>query len=247
MATLHDLQARIVDKETAGIFRALVAAMEFAVAAYAKTGRLEFPPKFNEDMARALGDLWATSITVTGHNVIDSLNFTLGVKQDGLFEEVLADYIARFGAEAVAQITDTTRVQLQRLIEAGINEGLTNDEIVENMREAIPSIGRTRATIITRTETHSASGFANRSVAKSTGLELTKEWISVEDARTRDGIDGDVFNHRIMNGVTIPIDDEYQVPTKFGTTESVTFPGDPKASAGNRINCRCVEGYSVVE
>lgn len=246
MANLHDLQDRIVDAGTAGIYRALVDAMEFAATAYGATGKVAFPARFNEDMGKALGDLWSKSVIFTGNNVIDDLNFTLGLKQDGLFEEVLAEYLARYGAAAVAQITDTTRIQINRLIEAGINEGLTGEQIVANMHEAIPVISQFRARVITRTEVHSSSGYANRAVAKSTGLELEKEWVSVQDHRTRDAVDGEVFNHRDMNGVTIPVDDEYQVPTKYGTTEAIMFPGDPKASAGNRINCRCVESYAVV-
>ena len=46
--------------------------------------------------------------------------------------------------------------------------------------------------------------------AKTTGLELAKEWVSVEDSRTRDFGEGDgvveVRPERAMNGQTVDMD-----------------------------------------
>jgi hypothetical protein len=46
-----------------------------------------------------------------------------------------------------------------------------------------------------------------------------------------------------MNGVTVPLDEPFAVPTKYGTTENLMFPGDPDGSAANIIGCRCGQVY----
>ena len=60
-----------------------------------------------------------------------------------------------------------------------------------------------------------------------------KEWISVQDDRTRDA-------HLLMDGVVIPIEDKFEVPaTSQSEGAFMDYPGDASAPAGLVVNCRC--------
>ena len=85
-----------------------------------------------------------------------------------------------------------------------------------------------------------ATAAANNSslvVSETSNLVYDKVWIATEDYRTR-RIPEDAFSHYAMNGVVVPVDEPFTVPSKTGG-EQVMFAGDPKGSAGNIINCRC--------
>jgi hypothetical protein len=69
------------------------------------------------------------------------------------------------------------------------------------------------------------------------GIVLDKIWISATDNRTRK-LPQNKFDHYAMNGVRIPKNEYFEVPT-LGGSEKLEFAGDPKGSAGNVINCRC--------
>ena len=60
-----------------------------------------------------------------------------------------------------------------------------------------------------------------------------KEWISVQDDRTRD-------SHLIMDGTVIPITDKFEVPAMDNVDGAyMEYAGDPSAPAGQVCNCRC--------
>jgi hypothetical protein len=167
--------------------------------------------------------------------------------EDGFYERLYEEYLQSYGGQRIAQISETTRSQIVRMIEQGLKEGMSVDEIAQNIVDRAPEIAELRAAIISRTETHSAAMFASINSAKRSTLPLNKEWISVEDSRTRDFGEGDgevdEFSHRAMDGVTVPLDDPFEVPTRFGSTEQLMYPGDPAGSAANVINCRCAQTY----
>jgi HK97 family phage portal protein len=65
---------------------------------------------------------------------------------------------------------------------------------------------------------------------------LTKKiWLSSRDSRVRD-TKGE--NHRIMDGVTIGIEESFEVPSRSGT-DLMLYPGDPSGSPENIVNDRC--------
>jgi hypothetical protein len=160
-----------------------------------------------------------------------------------LFEQIMMDFIQRYGAIKVVQILETTRNQIQRIVDKGVKEGLGQEAIAKQITTAIPSLSRTRARVIARTETHSAAMYASIYVARESPFPMNKRWISVYDARTRDFGEGDgvvdMANHRAMHEVTIPIDELFQVPRKGGGYDLMDCPGDPSAPAYQIINDRC--------
>lgn len=92
-------------------------------------------------------------------------------------------------------------------------------------------VGRIRAKRIARTEVHSAAGFSGLKTAELSGLDLEKVWASAEDSRTR-------IDHSLANRQRQKLDGHFIVGG-----EKARYPGDPKLSAKQRINCRCVTLY----
>ena len=160
--------------------------------------------------------------------------------------EYIQDELIR---QRIALVSEATRAQIVRQVIAGQEEGLGVAEIAKGITDALPSITRQRGALIARTETHGAANFGADEAAKATGLQLQKEWVSVEDHRTRDFGEGDgvidQFSHRAMNGAVAEMDQAFSVPDRFGGFEKMKFPGDPVGSAGNTINCRCAVSHIV--
>ena len=162
-------------------------------------------------------------------------------KQDSQFETLIRDYYTLHGLAAVTNISNTTIRRLQQVLLAFEAEGLgvatIADEIFKSMRGGY---SRNRAAVIARTETHNAASFANHEIAATMNLpDLQKQWVSVSDDRTRS-------NHATMNGVRVPYDEDFDVPSSFGTVR-MSRPSDPRGGAENVINCRCVLLYVTPE
>lgn len=147
------------------------------------------------------------------------------------FARLLQLFIGTIGADKVAQITDTTQAQIRESINEGITEGLGVSAIASNIRARAPILAGVRSAVIARTETHSASQWAQVEAIRDTGLQLRKEWVAAIDERTRN-------NHMDADGQIVGPDEAFEVGG-----ESLAFPGDPSGSAENVINCRCVLNF----
>jgi uncharacterized protein with gpF-like domain len=235
-----------------GIEKVIASAMSYAVDLYAVSGGAKMPPTLEQEIEAALLGVWLKEVREKGREITEEfkdLYPQLESKRDteSLYEQLLREFAELYGAKSIRDISLTTARQISDLIASGQAKGLTRAEIVSKMRDSIPVISKMRAGVIVATEGHAASMYAGQGVARRSRRPLIKKWISVSDHRTRDfgESDGviDEFSHRKMNGVIVPMDQPYMVPRKNGTREPMMFPGDPTASAGNRIRCRCVEKY----
>jgi len=222
---------------------------------YRATGAM---PDLPDDHHRNMTDIWrrlaTVSVDVFGGRILDqgkALGLVAETKDINaefflrLVEDFIADEMLR---QRITSITRVTRVSIINQILAGQTDGLGIEAIARNIETALPSKSRTRAALIARTETHGASNYASDQAADALGLDMQKEWIAVEDERTR-GVDpADEFSHIAMNSAD-PVDkgQPFQVPDKYGGFEELMYPGDLSGSAGNIINCRCVVGYIVKE
>ncbi len=94
-----------------------------------------------------------------------------------------------------------------------------------------------RAMTIARTETHKAANVSQYTraewAANEAELDVEVEWIATNDSRVRD-------NHKHADGQKRDIGQPFNVGG-----EMMMHPSDPKASAANVINCRCVLGYDT--
>lgn len=167
-------------------------------------------------------------------------------------QEILNYFQLHLLNKAVLPISATTRQQILNILEQGEREGWGVDKMAYEMRNS--EITLQRARLITRTESAKAA-FAGREKGKENSpYALTTQWISAKDHRTR-------HSHLDMNGKTIDEGQQFLVPifkTIGGSkkprrkgvevqigTELMIGPGDPKASKGNIINCRCTTAERV--
>ena len=165
-------------------------------------------------------------------------------QETDLFTYVILRYLELKGLDQVAaDITDTTKNQIQQYLLRGTQEGKTIAELIPMLQQA--GITNYRAEMIARTETGRAANIGSMVGTASTGLVTVKEWIAARDNRTR-RVPRDMFDHLHMDGIKIPFDEKFQVKTKNGGFEFMLHPCDPSGSAGDVINCRCTLGYEAV-
>lgn len=127
--------------------------------------------------------------------------------------------------KVVLPISETTQDYIRRVLEQGIAEGWTIDEMVERINRQDYLDGRVER--ILRTETNRAINYGNELAAKTYDFKTQKRWIAVHDSRTR-------HEHMDADGQQVDIDGSFSVGG-----EILDFPLDPNASAENTVNCRC--------
>jgi hypothetical protein len=122
-------------------------------------------------------------------------------------------------------------------IQQGQAEGWSYEKTSQQVQD-VASIMRSRR--IVRTESVKASNMSATIGAKHTGLVMDKKWISAKDNRVRGNPNGKYpnsqFDHWDMDGQIVPMDR----PFYLSGIDELQFPGDPKGSPGDIINCRCV-------
>lgn len=134
----------------------------------------------------------------------------------------------------VQDITDTMRNDILNVLQKAIDEGWG---IAETVKELVrEDLVKARATVIARTEINRAANTGHSIAAKELPYEVDKKWIAAHDHRTRE-------SHKMIDAHTTGENDYFNVPVFKGKvkigTEQMLYPGDPKGSAGNTINCRC--------
>jgi len=165
-------------------------------------------------------------------------------EQTDIWAYTILQYLDRKGLDNLAtEITDTTKKQIQNYLAKALADGIPMNETIKALQYA--GITNYRAELIARTETAKAANIGSMVGAVSTNLVTVKEWISAQDFRTR-RIPRDMFDHLSMDGMQVPMDGFFQVPTKKGFNELMLHPGDVHASAGNVCNCRCTLGYEAL-
>jgi len=222
---------------------------ELAEGARTRQMTLQVSPDFRRQTLLALQQIWRTSIE-TGHGLI-VLYFSEGFKAEErksaeVIDLILSNYISQYGQTQAQQILRTSENQIRDLMAGGMARGEAAEAVYLSILDRIPELARLRSTVITRTEVHAAVQFASYQTALRSSIPLTKVWNTVQDERTRDfGEVGRIsqFNHRVMDGARAPLLSPFLVPNILGGVEPLDFPGDPRGSAANIINCRCVQSY----
>lgn len=156
------------------------------------------------------------------------------------FLEAVKRWSKIYGARKVTKINNTTKKTLARIIKKGIANGLSNKEIADLIRQVNIGINRTRASLIARTEVHTAAVYGQDEAVTASRLKTEKEWISALDHRTRT-FPKSKFDHVKAFGERVPKDEMF-----VQTGERLKYPGDPAGAADNIINCRCIAIYHVV-
>lgn len=147
----------------------------------------------------------------------------------------IVDYLRSHLIEKITfDVNTTTRNYLLRVLSKAVEEGWGVDETVRNLSEA--NFSEMQAARIVRTEVNTAANAGVLAAGKTYDYEMMKEWVSVEDFRTRGRNGEDHANHVALNGQVKDYDDVFIDPRNGDRLQA---PGDPKASAASIINCRC--------
>lgn len=126
--------------------------------------------------------------------------------------------------ESVNDISDTTKKDILAVLEKGISEGLSIDEMVELInRKAYLSY---RAQRIVRTESSRAANYGTMVAADVYEYQTVKEWISIPDNRRR-------HSHASVDSQTREMSDVY--------SNGLMYPGDPEGALKEIVNCRCTQ------
>jgi hypothetical protein len=161
------------------------------------------------------------------------------LKSDFDYEAYITEYVTtEIFRQSVESIVTTFYDDISNIVASGIAKELTRREISTQILSLMATKSRYRADTIAITETHRASSYASEKRAldmqKDLGIVMYKDWIPVQDARTRSA-------HTAMAGVEpIPLNDMFNVGG-----EKMSRPNDPRGSAKNTIRCRCVLRYIV--
>lgn len=248
--------SQLEERHNQNLANLLEAAYDSLLLSAQQTQRVpRLPQKARAALVEGLTSLWQDTTESSASLMIAAFEegFPRLLKNNALSPEavrIVTAYIDGFGAERATQIIRTTEKQAENLILGGLRRGQSLDIVYASIVNRIPDLAETRAALITRTETHALSQFTSQKMAMQSNVLLKKTWNSVQDERTRtfnlfDRMD--MFDHKIMNGVSIGLQDQFRVPTRTGNFEHLQFPGDPSGSAGNTINCRCIQTYVRVD
>ncbi len=157
-------------------------------------------------------------------------------EQQSRWTYVINEYLREYGLTQLSiEITNTLREQIKVAIIKGEKQGWGIDKIVRSLNTA--AFPRWMATRIVRTETNKAANTGAMVAATDAGIELVKQWVSTQDNRTR-RIPRDQYDHLDMDGKRVGFNERFIVPSTK-TVDAMLCPGDPAASVGNVVNCRC--------
>jgi len=189
--------------------------------------------------------------------LVESFLRLTGVARRELLREILNALLIIYGLnaeeraaelKAIAEysklLEQQVGVQAERLV-AGVqdaaanvmldslHEGWSIPQTAKALTEKIDGIAPWQATMLARTDLIALANGASQQravVVNSPELQF-KTWLATPDERTR-------MDHRHAHGQTVPISQPFTVGG-----EQLLYPGDPSASDGNVINCRCTLIY----
>lgn len=200
----------------------------------------------NAKLAPPIRDIYATVGLYFANKTIHDINQSAKeVKAGfGFNEEFLREILFYFNQfllnKVILPISETTKNQILQVISEGIANGWGAEKIADALQS--PELLLWRARMIVRTESNKAMNYGQRLGEAKSIWETEKVWIAANDHRTR-------HSHHKVDDVMIDFKDRFLVPIYKGILQvGVDFmagPGDPQASAGNIINCRCTLGFKA--
>ncbi len=143
-------------------------------------------------------------------------------------------WMATWQVRKVTGIQRVSKRLLSKVIQRGMNEGLSHREIAKNLRTTGKITTPYRARTIAITETHTAAVKSVDVAVKSTRIEMEREWLAVGDIRTRP-------DHAEADGQRVGQDEKFIIGGV-----PMAYPGDPAGGADNTVRCRCVLLYHTV-
>lgn len=239
---LDELRRSIADQISDAVGRAKTLEVQRLQQVLTDVNRLseDFAVEASARLGRELEQAWRAA-DVFGGVTTPALGSpslaTLGVAQS-----YVADLVTRMTREMTAELTRQIRLaalggtsphQLMRDLGdyLGSRNALKAGTIAGETVEGIAY----RAEVITRTELNrvfNESAWRRIEDRAQHVPDMTKTWLTAGDARVR-------ASHQQLNGVTIPVFDDFDLKAEDGKHYAAKGPLDPRLPAGETIMCRC--------
>jgi uncharacterized protein with gpF-like domain len=140
----------------------------------------------------------------------------------------VAQYVRDFAPQRATRIAEASFKLVTDQVAEGARASESPEKVAARIAKVLDGeISVARARRIARTETVGAQNAALLAMAEEDGREVRKQWVAVEDARTRP-------THAAADGQTVGPGQPFTVGG-----EKLMHPGDPNGSPGNIIHCRC--------
>lgn len=126
--------------------------------------------------------------------------------------------------------------EIQKEIKQGLKTGDTYSTMAKRLKDTLETDIK-KANAIVRTESHRVMSDAKDKSFKEiekAGVVFKKRWVSSRDERVRGNKPSDKMNHVVMDGVTIPSNEDFVLP------DGATGSGPGLTNSYNDINCRCI-------
>ena len=195
-----------------------------------------FDNKMDEALKHTLAGAFLNGLTVGAEHGQELLNKKSAKEISDRVRRFFSIWVDSYGLELCKDINKTTKKKLRKALSESITEGDDLRNRVKVLTEVADGIfdddKKVRATLIARTESCTTMNAGSNELYKAEGINY-KEWISVQDDRTRD-------SHLVMDGTVVPINDKFEVPAMDNVDGAfMDYAGDPTAPAGQVVNCRC--------
>lgn len=194
---------------------------------------------FENDMANLSNEVLLPIIIALCEIIMESLD------PDILFEELSeqteAD-VTEWGVTLAAFLFLATRNGILGAISVAITGNLTIAALITALQD-LRVFSRGRASSVAKHEVLIALSIAQQESYGQSPAVTGKMWVHTDRQEGNPRA-----NHQKMDGVEVPIDEEFEIED---SDETCMFPREPKLSPGERINCHCVifpaiDGLTIV-
>jgi SPP1 gp7 family putative phage head morphogenesis protein len=172
---------------------------------------------------------------LTGNQQLEEIYRKAGKEkpQDLIFGN--RDYGKKLWNDSVMDITSNTGKEIARIVQQGLENGLSTEEIALNLKNTDQSgiFDLGRANRIARTE---ATRVVNESTVESykqlgkAGIQVKKQWLSARDGKVRP-------SHAALDGQTVGSNEDFVLPAEYGSHKAASPTGFDQV--GENVNCRC--------
>lgn len=201
--------------------------------------KLTYEALINSNVSQQqIKDMYKEIYTTLGNPQYKRIKRSIKAELD--FETIIANWLNSNMGLRIVSVHQTLIDAIVAVIANGYENNLSISDITRNLQNKFGWY-KYQALRIARTETTTATNYATVVAAKNSDFVLEKTWISVQDNRTRRPPNS-IYDHLDMNGVKVGLNQPF-----FTSGENIMYPGDPNASAGNVINCRCKVVFTIKE
>lgn len=173
---------------------------------------------------KKLQPLIARIVKEQGNRVLHDL----GLRDDfNMSAEPVREYITGISMGFVRDVNMTTRKELTSVINTGIRNGDSIDQIARAIEKVYDKFPKYRSRRIARTTVIGNNNFANDEAYGQSGVVEGKEWLTARDERVR-------HTHNGAEGQVVRLGESFKVGGR-----KMKYPGDPNAPAKEIVNCRC--------